>query len=146
MADDDRHDRGCDDLGVTILAHLGREALRIVEALGDAVGIEDHGGDDHRPRPRSAPGLVDPGHGAAMEAHQLLLAVEGGRGAERERLGGQSHGPGLWRKGHALCKGEAGLVRKQERVILRWPRSGPRRTHRSSHPSRLALIAPQDEV
>src|SRR5262245_64209913 len=98
MADDDGHDRAGDDLGVAILAYFGREALRIVEAFGDAVGIEDHRGDDHRPRPRSASGLVYAGHGAAVEAHQLLLAVEGRRGAKRERLGGKSHGTGLWRK------------------------------------------------
>src|SRR5262245_56666010 len=102
MADDDRHDRGGDDLGVTVFAYFGREALRIVEAFGDAVGIEDHGGNDHRPRPRSASGLGYAGHGAAIEAHQLLLAVEARRGAKRERLGGKSHGSGLWRKAPSL--------------------------------------------
>src|SRR5271163_1834185 len=31
-------------------------------------------------------------------------------------------------------------------VILRWPRSGPRRaTARAAHPSRLAALAPQDD-
>src|SRR5262245_27015350 len=82
LADDDRHDRGGDDLGVTILAHLRGEALRIVEAFGNAARIEDHGGDDHGTGPGSASGLIDPGHGPVVEAHQLLLAVEARRGAK----------------------------------------------------------------
>jgi len=38
-ADDHRHDRGCDDRLIAVLPRVRRHELRIVEALGDAVGI-----------------------------------------------------------------------------------------------------------
>ena len=43
-------------------ALLGGEPLGIVEAVRDALGIEDHGGGDHRSGERAAAGFVQPGH------------------------------------------------------------------------------------
>ena len=60
-SDHDRHERGGDDLGVTVLARLRRQDFRIVQALRDTVGIEDHGSDHDRPGPWPAAGLVDAG-------------------------------------------------------------------------------------
>ena len=65
--------RGDDDV-VQAFA-LGRiQYLRIGQAVGNAVGIEDDGGNHHGPRERSPPHLVDTGDiGEAMKSLELGL-------------------------------------------------------------------------
>ncbi len=67
---------GGQDALVEGVPHLGFERLGVGDALGDVAGIEDHRGGDHRPRQRTAAGLVDAGHRAAVELQLDRLQLE----------------------------------------------------------------------
>ena len=77
---------------ITVLARLRRQDFRIVQALGDAVGIEDHGSDHDRPGPWPAPGLVDAGDRSAKLVHQRRFEIEARRGLWFYCAHGESHG------------------------------------------------------
>ncbi len=62
----------------------------------------------------------------------------GGRRASARRVGGHS---AFTSPGSALAS-----LALRERVILRWPLSLPRRMAPNRHPSRLAPLAPQDDL
>ena len=57
-----------------------RELLGIVDAsqLIDVAVIENHGGGDHRPRPRAAPGFIDTGHERVPSLPELIFVIECG--------------------------------------------------------------------
>ena len=60
----DADDRAFHDAHIGLFAGLGRHLLGIVQALGDALAVEDDGGRDHRPGQGAAPGFVHAGDGA----------------------------------------------------------------------------------
>ena len=91
------------DLGVELLANLGREHLGIVDALRDAVGIEDHRRDHHGPGPWPAARLVDAGDRQPVQIHHLRLEVEAGQARRVDDFfGRESHDQGLSRKPRAV--------------------------------------------
>ena len=62
-----------------------RENLRIVEPLGQIVGIENDRGHADRPGQRAAPDLIDAGDPSMAVGERLALEVEMGRGHEGTR-------------------------------------------------------------
>ena len=67
------------DLLEQFLAALGGQPLGIVDALGDSLRVEHHGGGHHRPRQRTAPGLVAAGHRPDAALDQRALAPKARR-------------------------------------------------------------------
>ena len=75
----DRKRRGRANLLEQFLAALRRQPLRIVDAFGDSLGIEHHGGGHHRAGQRTAPGLVAAGDRPDAALDQRALAPKARR-------------------------------------------------------------------
>ena len=103
LTDDDRHAGRSHDLGVTILARLRGENLRVVQAFRDAVRIEDHGCDHHRPSPGPAAGLVDADDWPVQCVHQLRFEIEGRNRTDACVPPRDSHGDEVLPRGLALA-------------------------------------------
>ena len=67
------------------LAPLRAEPLRIIEARGDTVGMQDHGGGGDGTGQRPAPDLVHAGDDARTRRHQVGLETEIRRGLGVDR-------------------------------------------------------------
>ena len=95
IRDADAEDRRRFDAGVENLARLLVEHFAVVDAVGDALGIEDHRGGDDRARERPAACLVDAGNGAAVELQLGSLQLER---RHQARIGGSHGGEDLRRR------------------------------------------------
>ena len=62
---------------VEVFARFLVEHFAVVDAVGNALGVEDDGGGHDRTGERAAPGLIDAGHGSAVQLQLGSFQLEG---------------------------------------------------------------------